>query len=312
MKETYKLIITLLGEVEYEGIIAKVNDKIYIRSQIDKDDYEAMIKELLTGIGDIKITKSPNNPYDFCIEQKKFNSLEEFFIELQESGFEIDYKKIEDNYKTFSLVAEGDDLSPETIAYLKEGTLLINLAQNLFTMSNNVFYEPKINLRAGSFAIDIQEEINIDNLKILINNLNKGKIEVEKYFSNKYYKKLIDNLSKVSKIKTLENLTIELFNDEKLTLNLKAIKKISSQLPQIIKSKLFNKTVSSDQLRAFDEKNKRVLLDENVVYHLHLNEKDFNALYKFYQQKISKINIVGNFKSTQTINVTQVKKIKKD
>ncbi len=58
MKETYKLIITLLGEVEYEGIIAKVNDKIYIRSQIDKDDYEAMIKELLTGIGDIKITKS--------------------------------------------------------------------------------------------------------------------------------------------------------------------------------------------------------------------------------------------------------------
>jgi len=312
MKETYKLIITLLGEVEYEGIIAKVNDKIYIRSQIDKDDYEAMIKELLTGIGDIKITKSPNNPYDFCIEQKKFNSLEEFFIELQESGFEIDYKKIEDNYKTFSLVAEGDDLSPETIAYLKEGTLLINLAQNLFTMSNNVFYEPKINLRAGSFAIDIQEETNIDNLKILINNLNKGTIEVEKYFTNKYYKKLIDNLSKASKIKTLENLTIELFNNEKLTLNLKAIEKISSQLPKIIKSKLFNKTVSYDQLRAFDEKNKRVLLDDNVVYHLHLKEKDFNELYKLYQQKIGKINIVGNFKSTQTIDVIQVKKTEKD
>jgi len=312
MKETYKLVIFLLGEVEYEGIIAKINNKIYIRSQIDKDNYEEMIKEMLIGKGDIQIKKSPEHPYDFCIEQKRFNSLEEFFANLEESGFEIEYKKIEDNYKTFSLVAEGDDLSPETIAYLKEGTLLINLAQNLFTMSNNVSYEPKISLRAGSFAIDIQEEINIDNLRILIHNLNQGTIEIEKYFTNQPYKKLIDNLSKVSKIKTLENLTIELFNNEKLTLNLKAIEKISSQLPKIIQSKPFNKTISYNQLRAFDEKNKRVLLDADVVYHLHLKEKEFNELYKYYQKKIDKINIIGNFKSTQTIDVKQVKKTEKD
>jgi len=312
MKETYKLIITLLGKVEYEGLIAKVNDKIYIRSQIDKDDYEAMIKELLIGIGDIKVTKSPNHTYDFCIEQKKFNSLEEFFIELQESGFEIEYEKIEDNYKTFSLIAEGDDLSPETIAYLKEGTLFIKLAQNLFTMSNNVSYEPKMNLRAGSFVIDIQEKINTDNLKILVEKLNQGTIEIEKYFDNQLYKKLIDNLYKISKIKTLKNLTIELLNNEKLILNLKAIEEISSQLSKIIQSKAFNKTISYKQLRAFDEKNKRVLLDADIVYHLHLKEKEFNELYKFYQKKIDKLNIVGNFKRTQTIDVKQVKKIEKD
>ena len=308
MKEIYKLIITLLGEVEYEGLIAQINNKIYIRSQIDKDEYEAMIKELLTGIGDIKVKKSPDHPYDFFIEQKKFNSLEEFFIELKESGFEIEYKKIEDNYKTFSLVAEGDDLSPETIAYLKEGTLLINLAQRIFTLSNNVYYEPKLNLRTGSFVIDIQEETNIDNLKDLIKDLNQGAIEIEKYFTNQLYKKLIDNLAKVAKIKTLKNLTIELFNNEKLPLNLKAIEQISLQLPKIIQSKLFNEIISYNQLRAFDEKNKRVLLDADIVYHLHLEEKEFNELYKFYQNKIDKINIIGNFKSTQTIDVKQVKK----
>ena len=308
MKKTYKLIITLLEEVEYEGIIAKVNDKIYIRSQIDEDEYEKMIKEMLLEKGDIKVTKSPNHPYDFCIEQKKFDSLEEFFIELQESGFDIEYKRIEDNYKTFSLVAEGDDLSIETISYSKEGNLLINLTQNFFTMTNNVSYEPKINLRAGSFAIDIQEEIDITNLKNLISTINQGIIEREKYFTNQSYKKLIDNLSKVSKIKTLGNLTIELLDNEKLTLNLKAIKNISSELPKIIQSKPFNKTISYNQLRAFDEKNNRVLLDDDIVYHLHLKEKEFNEIYKFYQKQIDKINIIGNFKTTKTIDVKEVKK----
>ena len=45
---------------------------------------------------------------------------------------------------------------------------------------------------------------------------------------------------------------------------------------------------------------------------LKLDEKEFNELYKYYQKKIDKINIIGNFKSTQTIDVKQVKKTEKD
>ena len=96
-KEKYKLTIKLLDEIEYLGIIEKNNSKININSKIDKDNYEYMIKELLTGIGDIKIKEAKNNPRNFIIKQKKFNSLKELFINLKESGFEIEYINLKTN-----------------------------------------------------------------------------------------------------------------------------------------------------------------------------------------------------------------------
>ena len=98
-QEIYKINISLLGKIEYEGIITKKDNNIYIKTQIDKDEYEKIIKEMLLEKGNIKVTKSPNHQYDFCIKREKFNSLKEFFIKLQEDGFDVKYEQMENNYK---------------------------------------------------------------------------------------------------------------------------------------------------------------------------------------------------------------------
>ena len=61
MKETYKLIVTLLDEVEYEGLIAKVNNKIYINSYSVSPSVDIYMNDYNSGIDERKLKKQIGN-----------------------------------------------------------------------------------------------------------------------------------------------------------------------------------------------------------------------------------------------------------
>jgi len=299
---TYELTIKLLNEIEYKGIIAYKNNKFYIRTLIDSDEYELMMKELLFEKGYISL--SPIDEINFDVNITKFDDINQFFEFLKEKGFDIEYKPI-DNFVSFSVIADGDDLLPETIAIMKEGTKIINFAQALSNFSNNTYYEPKIQIRASSFAVDVQEEVDSQKIKEIITKINNSDINIDEYFTNNLYKKLIDSLIELSKIKTLNKLFIKI-NNENIIIDKHSILNIKNYIKEILNKKIFETTTPYHNLRAFDEKKYKVILDtDNGVFYLHLNKNLLAKLKDYYSQKYN-IKILGYFKKPKTINVTTV------
>jgi len=301
---TYEVKIILFNEVEYKGIMTIENGKLYIRSLIDLDNYENMFQKLYED-GYVKVYENDN------IEVIKFNSLEEMFGFLKED-FDLEYEIIDDKY-LFSVVADGKDLHPNTIAMKKEGMKLYELTISLYNYANKNNYEPKIEVYASSFGVGIQEsDGNNEELINIINQINSNNfLDLDKFFKDLRYKKLINSLIEVVSIKTLDNLFIKIGN-RKIHINLKAINKLKENFDYQLKNKKISVLIEKpqEQLRAFDKKNLRVILDYELFgkswFSLHFDDSNvFNKLLEMYNDNTS-ITIEGFLKKVQTIEVKKV------
>jgi len=301
---TYEVIIKLLDTVEYKGIFSLQNNKIYIRSLIDEDEYEAMFWQLIKK----GYTQVEQNGLNYKITREEFNNnLVKVFEKLQSGGLEIAYEEVSSS--VFSLVADGDDLNPEVIAYIGTGTRFVQSAESIYRYINNVDYEPKILIRSASYAVDIQDVKNDDDKLIkFIDELNREYIDVSRYLDNGAYRKALQNLFDMVSVTTLKTLSIVIQSKkEPLTISIKAIKKLKKSFKMILSHSMFEKSFDAkEQLRAFDDKNKRVLLDLSSVYHLHFNNDNLYEKIKQMHNEDKNITLKGNYKSTHTIDVLNV------
>jgi len=303
MKTTYEVKIKLFNETEYKGIMTEEHNKIYIRSYIDLDDYETMFKSLYED-GYVKVDETDK------VEMRKFNSLKEI-LQYLKNDFDITYQVIDDNF-LFSLVAEGKDLHPETIAINKEGMKLISLAQNFYNCANNINYEPKVKNFASSFGVGIQEiEGNNEKLIEIISDINNNKfLDINRFFNDKIYNKLVRALLDVLSVKTLDKLTLNI-NNKPYTLQLNSIKQLKQDYERALQSKIVDiKIEPKNSLRAFDDKKLKADLDYSLFsknwFRLHFDSKElFEKLQNNYKNNLT-TNIKGNLISSQTIQVTKV------
>ena len=301
---TYEVTIKLLDAVEYKGIFSFSNEKIYIRSLIDEDEYESMFWQLIKK----GYTKVEQDGMDFHITREEFdNNLVLIFEELQDNGIELTYS--ETDKAVFSLVADGDDLNPEVIAYLGTGTRFVQSAESIYRYINNVEYEPKIQIRAASYAVDIQDVKNDDDaLVAFVEEINSEFVDIERYFQNSAYAKALQNLFDMVSVPTLKVLNIVVQGRAKpLVLSIEAIKNIKRDFKEELSRQSFSKIINAgESMRAFDDKKHKALLDETSVFHLHFHSDDlYNKTKKFYEQN-KRIFIQGNYKSKFTIDVSSV------
>jgi len=305
---TYEVIIELLGTVEYKGIFSLQNNKIYIRSLIDEDEYEAMFWQLIKQ----GYTKVEQDGIEYNITRDEFhNNLVSIFEKLQNSGVEITYT--ETNSSVLSLVADGDDLNPEVIAYIGTGTRFVQSAESIYRYVNDIDYEPKILIRSASYAVDIQDVRNNDDALIaFVDELNREFIDVERYFENSAYAKALKNLFDMVAVTTLKTLSIAVQSiDEPLELSIDAIKKIKKDFKDTLSAAPFSERVNArESMRAFDDKKHKALLDAPPVYHLHFeSEALYEKAKRIYEQN-KNIRISGNFKSKVTVNVSAVAEVR--
>ena len=305
---TYEVIVKMLNEIEYKGLFSLHNNKIYIRSLIDEDNYESMFKQLIDG-GYVN-TEKIDNSNDYTISLIEFhNNLENIFNQVRAKGIDITFDQLQDNDYTFSVIADGEDLNPQVMAHLNKGTKIIGLSENLFKYANNVNYEPKINIRASSYAVDVQEINNNDNKLIeLINSINNDNIDVSEYLTNYSYSNTINSIFEVVGIETLDTLKIKFRNETELTFNINAIKNIKRNFRSRLSSLNFiqENINTQESLRAFDDKKHRVLLDISPVYHLHFaNENIYSQLKNSYNSN-NNVTLRGSYKGKQTIEISRV------
>lgn len=303
---TYEVIIRMLDEVEFKGLFSLHNNKIYIRSLIDKEEYEEMFKQLIND-GYVSTEKNEN---DYNVNVIEFqNSLEDIFEKVQEKGIELSFEQIDNEAYTFSVVADGEDLNPQVIAHLNKGTKIIGLSETLFKYANNVDYEPKINIRASSYAVDIQEINNDDNkLLELIQSINDQNINVQQYLTDTLYSNAINSIFDVVGIETLDSLKISLRNNREIVLDINNIKNLKRNFKSILLDASFiQENINTiDFLRAFDDKKYKVILDIKPVYYLHFDDVNIFRQLKDSYNENKMVTIRGSYKSKQTILVTHI------
>ncbi len=302
---TYEVTITLLDVVEYKGLLTLHNNKIYIRSLIDSHDYEKMLRQLIDD-GDI-IAHRDGIDYDIQVTDFQ-NDIESIFQKLIDDGFSLTYEEIEDTNYSFSLVADGDDLNPEVIAYLGTGVKFVSLAESLFRYVNRMDYEPKINIRASSYAVDVQEVTNDRTaLEQFIEDVNNQNINIDRYMSDSLYSKVINRLFDVASVGTMKILKIEFNEDDYIGIDIRAVKKLKGRFKSLLETHSFKKNVNTrDSLRAFDDKKKKAILDVSPTYYLHFNDNSVYEAIKEAYQNNSDISINGSYKSKQTILVDKI------
>ncbi|MEZ4694412.1 MAG: hypothetical protein R2837_10610 [Aliarcobacter sp.] len=303
---TYEVIIRMLGEVEFKGLFSLHNNKIYIRSLIDKEEYEEMFKQLINN-GYVSTEKNEN---DYNVNVIEFqNSLENIFDKVQEKGIELSFEQIDNEAYTFSVVADGEDLNPQVIAHLNKGTKIIGLGETLFKYANNVDYEPKINIRASSYAVDIQEINNDDNRLIeLIESINEQNINVQQYLTDTLYSNAIHSVFDVVGIETLDTLKINLRNGREIVLDINTIKNLKRNFKTMLSGTEFlqENINATDLLRAFDNKKYKVTLDIKPIYYLHFDDENIFRQLKDSHDENKIVTIRGSYKSKQTIQITSV------
>jgi hypothetical protein len=304
---TYEVIIKLLDQTEYKGIFSLQNSKIYIRSLIDEDEYEAMFWQLIKK----GYTTVEQDGSEYSITREEFgNSLEAIFAKLQQDGLNLLYTQTE--VAVFSLVADGDDLNPEVIAYLGTGTRFVQSAESIYRYVNNVDYEPKIQIRSASYAVDIQDIKNDDAaLVTFVEEINREFVDVQRYLTNNAYAKALQNLFDMVAVTTLKTLSIVVQSrPEPIVLSIEAIKKIKREFKRTLSTSLFENSVNAKEfMRAFDDKKHRALLDVSPVYHLHFSSEGLYKKTKRLYEENKNIRISGSYISKLTIDVSNVAEV---
>lgn len=301
---TYEVTIQLLETTQYKGIFSFENGKIYIRSLIDEDEYESMFWQLIKR-GYVQVDKV-GGKCNITLEEFN-NNLVQLFEKLQNDGLELEY--IESDSAVFSLVADGDDLNPEVIAHIGKGTRFIQGAESMYRYVNDISYEPKIQIRSASYAVDIQDMKNDDiSLKAFINEINEEYVDAARYLQNNAYAKALHSLFDIVAVTTLKTLNIVVSSQkEPLEISINALKNMKKNFKETLSSSLFKESLfAQESMRAFDDKKYRALLDISPVYHLHFESE---ALYKKAKEMYDtnkEIIISGTYKSKLTIDVSSV------
>jgi hypothetical protein len=278
MKTSYEISIkSSRNKLKFKGIFYKdiEKNKFYFRALEDSSNYGDMFEELLSDSAiDISNKNNKNKTmiddnYEIInhdIVHTDFEDIESLVEYLKNDGFIVESQKIEENFSTLSVVVDGKDLNPEVISF-KENDKITTFAHSLFQYANNVNYEPKYKIRASSFAVDIQEFNNNDRIiKEFVEDIKTLNIDINKYFENIQYSKMISDLKKVVVIDTIKSFKI-ITNSFEAVLEISKIKEFN----KIIKNKPF--------VDSIDVKNLRVLLDSDKVYSLHIKDKKvFNNL----------------------------------
>jgi len=314
MKTSYEITIkSSRNKLKFKGIFYKdiEKNKFYFRALEDRSNYTDMFEELLSnGVINISNRKKINvdDNYDIIdsdITHTNFENIEDLVAYLKDDGFIIESQKIEENFSTLSVVVDGKDLNPEVISF-KENDKITTFTHSLFQYANDVNYEPKYKIRASSFVVDIQEFNSNDSLIIdFIQEINTLNINVNKYFENTLYSKMINDLKKVMVIDTINSFKIVTHSFTE-TLQISKVKQFVKEFNKIIKSKPFVQTIDTKNLRAFDEKNLRVLYDSDKVYSIHIkNKKVFDKL-KLTSESIKPLD--SYFISKQTILLSDFSK----
>ena len=315
MKISYEITIkSSRNKLKFKGIFYKDIDKnkFYFRALKDSSNYTDMFEELLTdGAIDISNRKKTiiENDYEIInhdIAHTNFEDIESLVKYLKKDGFIVESQKIEENFSTLSVVVDGKDLNPEVISF-KENDKITTFTHSLFQYANNVSYEPKYKIRASSFAVDIQEFDSNDNIiKKFVEDIKTLNIDINKYFENTQYSKMINDLKKVIVIDTIKSFKI-ITNSFTETLKISKIKQFVKEFNKVIKNKPFNQTIDVKNLRAFDDKNLRVLFDADKIYSLHIKDKNVFDKLKIATGKIKPQN--SYFISKQTIELNSFKEI---
>ncbi len=281
MKISYEITIkSSRNKIKFKGIFYKDIDKnkFYFRALKDSSNYTDMFEELLSkGAVDISkknmsIVDSGYEVIDHDITHTIFEDIESLVMYLKKDGFIVESQKIEENFSTLSVVVDGKDLNPEVISF-KENDKITTFAHSLFQYANDVNYEPKYKIRASSFAVDIQEfDSNDKIIKEFVEDIKTLNIDINRYFENTQYSKMIQDLKKVIVIDTIKSFEI-ITNSFTEILQISKIKQFVKEFNKVIKSKPFTQIINSENLRAFDDKNLRVLLDSDKIYSLHIKDK---------------------------------------
>lgn len=311
MKISYEITIkSSRNKLKFKGIFYKdiEKNKFYFRALKDSSNYTDMFEELLTnGAIDISNRKkiTVENDYEIInhdIAHTVFDDIESLVKYLKKDGFIVESQKIEEDFSTLSVVVDGKDLNPEVISF-KENDKITTFAHSLFQYVN---YEPKYKIRASSFAVDIQEFDSNDNIiKEFVEDIKTLNIDINKYFENTQYSKMINDLKKVIVIDTIKSFEI-ITNSFTETLKISKIKQFVKEFNKVIKNKPFNQTIDVSNLRAFDDKNLRVLFDADKVYSLHIKDKNVFDKLKIATGNIKPQN--SYFIAKQTIELNGFKK----
>jgi len=307
MKTSYELTIkSSRGRVRFKGIFYKDEDKnkFYFRALEDTQEYSDMFEQLL-GKGSIDIFEgnivSIDNKYkinDYDIKHTIFETIDDLVLYLRNDGFLIESQAINEDFSTLSVIVDGKDLNPEVIS-LKEHQKITNFTHSLFQYANNTTYEPKYKIRASSFAVDIQEFNSNDALvKEFVNDIINMNIDIYKYFENKQYSKMIQDLKKLLSIESIKSFKIETHSFEE-NISLPTIKEFIKEFSIKIKNRPFTEVIKVKNLRAFDDKKLRVQYDADKIYSIHVKDKDVYDRLKKVTEDI--VPVESYFISKQTI-----------
>jgi len=310
MKTSYEITIkSSRDKVKFKGIFYKDIDKnkFYFRALQDSSNYTDIFEELLLeGAVDISkknksILDSDYEVIDHDITHTLFEDIESLVMYLKNDGFNVESQKIEETFSTLSIVVDGKDLNPEVISF-KENDKITTFAHSLFQYANNVNYEPKYKIRASSFAVDIQEFDSNDKLiKEFIEDIKSLKIDINRYFENAQYSKMIKDLKKVVVIDTIKSFKIITKSFEE-TLEIEKLKQFVKKFNKVIKNKPFTTIIDTKKLRAFDDKNLRVLLDSDKIYSLHIKDKKVFDKLKIANGNIKPLSSYFVAKQTVELN----------
>ena len=313
MKTSYEITIkSSRNKIKFKGIFYKDIDKnkFYFRALKDSSNYTDMFEELLSK-GAIDISKKNKSivdggyeVIDHDITYTIFEDIESLVMYLKKDGFIVESQKIEENFSTLSVVVDGKDLNPEVISF-KENDKITTFAHSLFQYANDVNYEPKYKIRASSFTVDIQEfDSNDKIIKEFVEDIRTLDIDINRYFENTQYSKMIQDLKKVIVIDTIKSFEI-ITNSFAETLQISKIKQFVKEFNKVIKSKPFTQIINCENLRAFDDKNLRVLLDSDKIYSLHIKDKKVFDKLKVANGNIKPLNSYFIAKQTIELNGLQ-------
>lgn len=302
----HTLLIKYEGHIEFKAIFTSDG---YFRVQVDKIGYEKMIDELWD-IGYETFEKTAEEPtHDGCTRDifnitniQNFNkNVQDIYNFLVNEGFDCELIS-ESQTPTLTVTGYGKDLHPDVIANT-EDNILSDFTINLYKAVNIINYEPKIEKQASSFKVLVKElEINDNNLSTILNDFKNKIFHTDKYFSDEYYKKLINTFINLRYIKTIKSIKIN--EDDNFSFSKNDIIEFEKIKNDKISERPFSQTVTQNEMRAFDSKNLSFKYDSiHGVLHMSLDEINFNKIKRNLSRPMQ---LTGTYKSIKSIHIETV------
>jgi len=283
--------LLLQGEHKYEDLIIELitEGRVYMNES-------GTVEHTLP---DGTIISTPK--YDEVTE--KFNTAAELFHYLNNS---FDCELISSTVSVFSVKADGpacgfgEGIMPNS---LREH--IQRISKNLGECSNDDYFDQRTAETSGSYTVDVLDtEISDTGNKQLIDilqNITDNGVDPILYGENENYKKLINEISKLSKKQGLDYISVNI-SMKKFSFNAEDITKIDEDRKEILHKTPF--AVITNSARATDFSRKKFMLDvvlEDKKKTLHCKCEKIDIVKFVHDNLGKKISFEGCFDSEKTV-----------